>query len=70
MSIRRRLEVLEGNMQPEPEDRSEIRKWMRESLSYIAELRRSDTPEAKAELEAFREDMERQIARRRGEGSR
>ena len=68
MSIRRRLEVLEGRVQPEPEDRSEVRKWMRESLSYIAKLRRSDTPEAKAELEAFSEDMKRQIASRRGEG--
>ena len=72
MSIRRRLEVLEGRVpakQSGSEDRSEVRAWMRESLDYIARLRRSDSPEDQAELEAFREVFERERALRRGEGT-
>jgi hypothetical protein len=72
-SLERRLEVLEDRI-PAPEgerqDRSEARERIRENLDRIAYLRRSDGPEAVAELEAFRVAVERQIAKRRGEGVR
>ena len=68
-NLQRRLEVLEGRT-PEPVDRTEVRKWMRESLDRIATLRRGDSPEDRAELEAFREAVESEKVKRRGEGGR
>ncbi len=67
MSIRRRIEGLEGRLpakQPEPSDRTEVRARMKAHLDRIAALRRSDDPADKAELEATRWAVER-----RGEGS-
>jgi hypothetical protein len=69
-SVRRRLEALEDRLPATEPDRSEVRERIRENLDRIATLRRSDGPEATAELEAFRAGVERQIAKRRGEGGR
>lgn len=69
MSLNRRLRVLEGNIQPEPEDRSEVRAWMRESLARIAAYRRGELgPEEAAKVEALKVAVERQREERRGEG--
>lgn len=62
--IHRRVEALEGRMpSPEP-DRSEVRARVRENLGRISYLRRSDGPEARAELEAFRVAVEHERERR------
>ena len=70
MSIRRRLEVLEGRTPaPEPSGRSEAREWMRESLGRIARARRGELdPEEAAEVEAHVADIKRRMAESRGEG--
>ncbi len=70
MSIRRRLEVLEGRTPaPEPSGRSEAREWMRESLDRIAAYRRGKLgPEEAAEVEALKAAVERRMAESRGEG--
>ncbi len=69
-NIHRRLEALEDRLPATQPERSEVRERVRENLDRIALLRRSDGPEAVAELEAFRAGVERQIAKRRGEGGR
>jgi len=53
-NVRRRLEILEDRLPTTQPDRSEVRERVRENLDRIAKLRRSDGPEAVAELEAFR----------------
>lgn len=70
MSIRRRLEVLEGRTPaPDPPDRSEAREWMREALGRIARARRGELdPEEAVEVEAHVADIKRLMAERRGEG--
>ena len=69
MSLNRRLRVLEGNIQPEPEDRSEVRAWMRESLGQIAKLRRGELgPEEESEVRALIAAIEKKRAAVRGEG--
>ena len=72
MSIRRRLEVLEGRIpDSDPPDRSEAREWMRESLGRIARARRGELdPEEAAKVEALTAAVERRRAEGRGEGVR
>ena len=72
MSIRRRLEVLEGRMPAsEPPGRSEARQWMKESLGRIAEARRGNLSEEEtAEVMAQAADIRRRMAEIRGEGRR
>lgn len=65
-SIQGRLKALEDRIPAPQPDRSEVRERMRENLDRIAFLRRADSPEAVAELEAFRAGVEHQIAKRRG----
>ena len=70
MSLNRRLRVLEGRLPaPEPEDRSEVRAWIRKSLDQIVKLRRGQLgPEEEAEVRALIAAVERRREERRGEG--
>jgi hypothetical protein len=64
-SLESRLGALEDRLPtPEP-DRSEVRERVRANLDRVARLRRSDNPADKAELEAVRTALERQITKRR-----
>lgn len=65
-NLERRLESLEDRMPPpKPTGRQESRRRMQQHLDRIARLRRSDDPADKAELEAVRTALERQITKRR-----
>jgi len=63
-NIHRRLEALEDRLPATQPDRSEVRERVRANLDRIAKLRRSDGPEAVAELEAFRVAVEHERTRR------
>ena len=65
-SLERRVESLEGRIpEPEPTGKQEARRRMQQHLDRLARLRRSDDPADKAELEAVRTALERQITKRR-----
>ena len=69
MSIRRRLEALEGRVQAEPSDRSEVRAWMKAHLDRIAAYRRGDMPEEeRPEFEAVHAAVVRGMEERRTRG--
>lgn len=74
MSLRHRLEVLEGHLQPKPEDRSEVRAWMKAHLDRLAAYRRGDMPEdERPEFEVVHAAVMRgleEYRERRGEGGR
>ena len=61
MSIRRRLEALEGRIPP-PQASSGVSERMRAHLERVAALRRAGaTPENNAELRAFRIALDRRL---------
>ena len=72
MSVRRRLEALEGRAQIRrgvPEGSAQARARMIEHLDGVAALRRGELgPEEAAEVEAMNAAAESRFASRRGEG--
>ncbi len=68
-SLHSRIEGLEVRV-PSSEasgiEEEERRERVREGLERIAYLRRSDSPEARGEVEAFRVALEHELAQRRG----
>ena len=74
MSVRSRLEALEGRAQVRqrvPERSPQARARMLEHLDRVAALRRGDLgPEEGARVEAMSAAVESRLASRRGEGGR
>ncbi len=74
MSVRSRLEALEGRAQLRrraPEGSPQARARIAEHLAQVAMLRRSDLgPEEAARVEAMSAAVESRFASRRGEGGR
>ena len=74
MSVRRRLEALEGRLQfrrRAPEGSRQARARMVEHLDRVAALRRGELgPEEAAEVEAFNAAFESRLAQIRGEDAR
>ena len=73
MSVRRRLEALEGRAQIRrrvPEGSAQARARMIEHLDLVAALRRGELdPEEAAEVEAMSAAAQSRFASRRGEGA-
>lgn len=71
MSMRRRLESLEGRAQQSSARRSTgAREQMRKHLEQVARLRRGELgPEEAAEVEALSAAVRGRLASRRGEGT-
>jgi hypothetical protein len=74
VSVRRRLEALEGQAQFRrriPEGSPQAREGMVEHLAQVRRLRRGELdPEEAAEVEAMNALLQRRLASRRGEGRR
>ena len=74
MSVRRRLETLEGRAQLRwrvPQDSPQARARMVEHLDRVAALRRGDLgPPLPARVDAMSAAVESRLASRRGEGGR